>query len=406
MKKQILVLAVAATCFTACREDIPQLNRPEDWLFTDKAADEFEMYWSAMNHNYVFWDVDTTDWDEVYRTYKPKFEALDNDTLLSEEDKRVGAFELYKELTSTLVDGHYAILFNDGTSIYPSGERNKDKTTPVLWLKYTDEFLSVCRKRMKEPVFFEKTEADGETTEFLAASGLIEVNGGTVPYFFFSAFSLLENFAVYDDLVSLFGNFRANTLRPDVKGIIIDVRGNGGGDAREPGFILGYLADREFTFAYTRSKAGEGRLDYTPWTPFRVIPQEGAIGFTVPIIILADINSVSCSELITMGVKALPNGNGVSIGKTTHGGHGALILNAAYNGGQFTTLTFFNSQEYSQYVRWVYTSSEMTKTAFDGKVYEGKGLPPDIDVDLDIDRYMDGYDTQLERAIDYINSSN
>lgn len=404
MKKYILavLIAIIALSSTSCREDIPQLNRPEDWLFTGGYADEFEMYWSAMNHNYVFWDVDPTDWDEVHRIYKAKFEALDQDKESTEEEIHAKSFELYKELTSTLVDGHYTLVFNDYTAIIPSKKQKKADATPVLWKEYTDEFLTICDEQLKEPVFFGLQGKDGEI-EFLAVSGLIEVNGGTVPYFFFSEFSLLQYLSMYDNMALLFDNYLENIARPDVKGVIIDVRGNGGGDTRDLGLVLGNLSNREFTMAYTRSKAGEGRLDYTPWTPYQIKPMEDAVNITAPVVVLADVNSVSCAEFTTMGVKALPNGNGVFLGKTTHGGQGGLTMNARYNGGQFTTATIFNGLDLrSQYILWVYTSSEMTKTAFDGKIYEGKGLTPDIDVNLDINKYMNGSDTQLEQAISYI----
>jgi C-terminal processing protease CtpA/Prc len=195
--------------------------------------------------------------------------------------------------------------------------------------------------------------------------------------------------------------------RPDVKGIILDVRGNGGGDAREPGMILGGLTDKEMVMAYTKGKNGEGRLDYTPWIPFRVLPLSNATNITAPIVILTDINSVSCSELTTMGVRNLPNGNGIQIGKTTFGGNGSLTYNALKNGGQFSTVIMFNSLDPKyQQIKLVYTSSEMTKTAFDGKCYEGKGIPPNIDIALDINQYINGTDTQLERALQYIATGN
>jgi C-terminal processing protease CtpA/Prc len=47
----------------------------------------------------------------------------------------------------------------------------------------------------------------------------------------------------------------------------------------------------------------------------------------------------------------------------------------------------------------------MTRAAFDNKCYEGKGIPPDIDADLDTVAYQNGTDTQLECALQYITGS-
>jgi hypothetical protein len=37
----------------------------------------FTAFWSGMNSNYLFWDQESTNWDSVYRAYKPKFDSLD-----------------------------------------------------------------------------------------------------------------------------------------------------------------------------------------------------------------------------------------------------------------------------------------------------------------------------------------
>ena len=41
-----------------CRKDIPQLNRPEDYYISGSFTGTFEMFWSGMNHNYVFWEIE------------------------------------------------------------------------------------------------------------------------------------------------------------------------------------------------------------------------------------------------------------------------------------------------------------------------------------------------------------
>ncbi|XOD69675.1 MAG: hypothetical protein ACMUEM_03590 [Flavobacteriales bacterium AspAUS03] len=45
--------------------------------------DLFKYVWEGLNRNYVFWDIDLTDWDAVYRKYPPQFQrfsiGLEND---------------------------------------------------------------------------------------------------------------------------------------------------------------------------------------------------------------------------------------------------------------------------------------------------------------------------------------
>ena len=56
-----------------------------------------------------------------------------------------------------------------------------------------------------------------------------------------------------------------------------------------------------------------------------------------------------------------------------------------------------------------YYDSEQVCAMFslDNKCYEGVGVEPDIEVDFDVDLfYSTGYDTQLERALQYIETGN
>ena len=73
------------------------------------------------------------------------------------------------------------------------------------------------------------------------------------------------------------------------------------------------------------------------------------------------------------------------------GGHGPLTgnFNGTY-GGAFANKAFE-----------VYTSTSHTKN-IDGTIYEGIGLTPDIEALYNEEAFMQGNDTQLERAIQYI----
>ncbi len=91
---------------------------------------------------------------------------------------------------------------------------------------------------------------------------------------------------------------------PALKGIIIDLRGNGGGEISDLDLLVGQLTTSEYTFGYTRYKNGVNRLDYSPWAPAVVKPWVGgAVNVTVPIVVLADHLSVSMSEITTMAIK-------------------------------------------------------------------------------------------------------
>jgi C-terminal processing protease CtpA/Prc len=173
---------------------------------------------------------------------------------------------------------------------------------------------------------------------------------------------------------------------PSLKGLIIDLRGNTGGDLSDLNFLAGHLIDQPLHVGYTRSRSGNGRLDYTPWVDAVVTPVPGAKKLQMPVVVLADIFSASLAEIMTMALHTLPGAK--VIGETTRGATGAITANNVYNAGQFTVPGFLS----------VYSASAEFKY-LDGRVYEGKGFPPDVMVPFDMAALMAGEDPVLEKAI-------
>ncbi|MBQ7551395.1 MAG: hypothetical protein IJT04_07705, partial [Bacteroidales bacterium] len=64
-------MAVAFTILTACHKEPDNTTIETD-------VQQFEAVWNELNDTYVFWSVDTIDWDAVYNKYHPLFEEMDN----------------------------------------------------------------------------------------------------------------------------------------------------------------------------------------------------------------------------------------------------------------------------------------------------------------------------------------
>jgi len=167
-------------------------------------------------------------------------------------------------------------------------------------------------------------------------------------------------------------------------------------------FLVGSLISSPLSIGYTRSKSGNGRLDYTPWAPAMVTPKAGATAFTKPIVVLADGESVSMAELTTMALKQLPNTK--VVGDTTWGATGPLTDNSVFNAGSFSFGKVYSNIETgaSTYYGNTYTSSVMFKY-MDGKIYEGKGFPPDYTIKPTLQQVLVSNttvdDPQLDKAI-------
>jgi len=184
-------------------------------------------------------------------------------------------------------------------------------------------------------------------------------------------------------------------------GVIIDVRGNGGGLVSDFQFALGALLPRGgFTYGDVRFKRGTGRLDYSPLMPqvIGTLELDHAI-ITEPIVVLANCRSISMAEITSLSAKEVENAR--LIGKRTWGGLCTLTDNEEF------------SYNYSGHIGvkdqtpvFIYLPTLATFTR-DGKQLEGIGITPDIDVDLDEDLFtLTGKDTQLDRALQYIRTGN
>ena len=187
-----------------------------------------------------------------------------------------------------------------------------------------------------------------------------------------------------------------------LRGVIIDVRNNPGGMLNDYQYVLGsLLPSGGFEPALTRFKRGLGRYDFSPLSPARFQTlKDTHDAITEPIVVLCNCRSVSMAEMTSLGCKTLPNGT--LIGKTTHGGicglHGdpsAYTLDyAGIVGVQETTPVFL----------YIPTMVLMSK---EGQIFEGVGITPDITVDFDKSLFdLQGRDTQLERAMQFLNAGN
>ncbi len=192
---------------------------------------------------------------------------------------------------------------------------------------------------------------------------------------------------------------KAGTL----KGVIIDVRSNGGGFLNDSKFVLGALMPAGgFQDCNARLKRGSGRFDYSPLIP-QMMPTLESEHVTVnePVVVLCNCASVSMAEHTSYGAKLMKNGT--LIGTRTWGGFSALS-----DAGTYTN-------NYAGYVGvrgvtpvFCYIPQEVALTlegnTVEENIVEGHGIDPDIEVALDVATLDDGNgaDSQLDRAIQFI----
>lgn len=184
-----------------------------------------------------------------------------------------------------------------------------------------------------------------------------------------------------------------------LKGVIIDVRGNGGGYRDDHQYFLGaLLPEGGYKIGKTRTKNGVGRLDFAPLADL-ILPtmktQHEVIG-DVPIVVLANSKSVSAAEIISVAAKLIPNA--YVVGNQTFGGMNGL--NEGHPNYSETYASCVGIDYKTPFSLYIPSYTHF----YDGYgLLENKGVTPDFKVDFDPNAYLSTkHDTQLDRALEFI----
>ncbi len=418
MKKIIISLAAFVLLFSACRKEadyFPYIGE-DGKLAYSTYTEQFEYLWKVLSTGYVFWDVDTTNWDAAYNRFLPKFQELDR------RFEQVGYVptqelrDLYLQLVGGMRDHHMLFAVRN---LYPAPD---DPTSSIYISPYNIEipsrdyyFESSSDENARILSFLENIESQYSVEEHKSCVayepelGMTVVyhyilfnlpDGRKIPYLWQSSAGITPVMLQNGDGAQLLDRyFRAivETPRNKLAGIILDNRCNRGGYQDDLDYLIGNYLNQRTEIMKTRYKEGPGRLEHSVWTPYYIEPNKkyhrDITAENIPYVIICDINSVSMGEIEPMTIKAvLPTS--YTIGERTHGGTGPLqpasCINLNY-GGPFGDRSLASGH-------YVYTSS--FEAQIGGVVWEGIGHTPD-QIILRKD-YNGDLKPQLDAAIQYI----
>ena len=159
----------------------------------------------------------------------------------------------------------------------------------------------------------------------------------------------------------------------NLKGLIIDLRNNGGGIVEETLEIADYMLDKEDIILITKDKDGNEKIEKSKNKP----------NITVPIVVLVNENTASASEILAGALKE--NDKASIVGKTTYG-KGLIQELISLSDGSGLKIT---TEEY-------YTPNRNKINKIGVTPDKEVDLPEDIESSYNLERKDD---TQLQEAI-------
>ncbi len=394
MKKIRIFLVLL--CFVSV-ETFAQENPQQNDFEISKNLDVFVSVYKQLNDTYV----DNVNPGKLVKTaIDAMLESLDPYTVYIPESQ----IEDYRFMTTGQYGGVGAMIYKRGNYVFIS-EPYKDAPADKAGLKAGDKIVEIDGKSAKNKTIDDVStalkgqpgtlvtlliERDSTKKPFEKQLTREEIKVDNVPYY-----GMVSDNVGYINL----GEFKQNAAKEvrdafeklnankSLKGIILDLRGNGGGLLNEAVNIVNIFVDKGQLVCSTKGKIKDKNNVHKTQIP--------AVDIKIPLVVLVDDNSASASEIVTGAIQDLDRG--VIIGQRTFGkGLVQNIVPLSYNSQMKITIAkyYIPSGRCVQAIDYFHKDSEGKslkvpdsllkpfKTSKGRTVFEGRGIDPDIIMEL------------------------
>ncbi|CAG5074812.1 hypothetical protein DYBT9623_05500 [Dyadobacter sp. CECT 9623] len=301
----------------------------------DDPENNFETFWKIFDTHYAHFETRQVEWKKQYDAYRPKVNPA------TTQDQLLGIFN---EMTSPLKDGHVVISL---TGDLPASAKYSPffKEFPIKELQA--QFRQVTLDLLSKNGFGKMKKFKSEPYDIggycrSADFGYLQLNG-------FGGMPLDEFSRQLDEMVQEFA---------DVKGLVIDIRINGGGSPTYLQELTGRLTQVKRLVGYGRTRISKTKHEYSPWTPYYISPR-GDNQLIKPTVLLTSGSTISAGDHCALYLKELPYLK--LVGENTNGIFSPMLGKRLPNGWE---VALSNGQ-----------------TVNSRRVdYEGRGVPVDIEV--------------------------
>ncbi|MBZ0289868.1 MAG: S41 family peptidase, partial [Anaerolineae bacterium] len=273
-------------------------------------------------------------------------------------------FDVFEQMLTPLGDGHVSIS-TDSDSFSPN-------TLPD-WLEGADAVTFM--NYMMLPANYYLIDEPKLTANDLMIYGRLSKTVGYISILGFSGFSDSGD----DIAVIRQGMTDIRNAFAGVESIVIDIRFNGGGDDASAMYIAGHFTDEPQLVMH---KSVWSNQDFQPLMDVYVEPATDH-PFTGSVYLLTSRLTASAAETFAIAMHALPNVT--LVGEPTNGILSDMWFVVLPNG-------------------WLATLSNERYLAANGVLFEGVGIPPDVEVAMNARDFANNTDPVIEAALDIAQS--
>lgn len=272
-------ILLASFAFVACVDE-EELD--------DSPRGNLEALWKLMDEHYCFFSEKGVDWDAVHE----KYSAQVNDKMSGEQ-----LLEVMQNMLAELRDGHVNIYTSFNTARY--------------WAWYEDY-----------PKNYNDTLVDRYLgTDYKLAAGMkYRILDDNTGYLRMESFQNSVGDGNLDDMLYYMAS---------ADGLIIDIRGNGGGMLTTAEKIAARFTDHETLVGYMRHKTGKGHDSFSNPERQTIKPSKG-IRWHKPVVILTNREVYSAANEFVKYMLCFPHV--ITVGDKTGGGSGLPFNSSLPNG--------------------------------------------------------------------------
>ena len=256
---------------------------------SDTDQNNFDLLWRIFDERYCFFEEKKVDWEQIYLRYYPHKLMPDGTQ-----------FSRMASMLEELKDGHVTI--DNGTS---------SRTYSGWHTSYPENYSSSLIRQYRD---------SDRQNKYLNNDMTISVLPESIGYIRCPSFSDKFN---RDDLDNAMARLK------EVKGVIIDVRNNGGGLVSEAYMLASRFTREKTHVGYVRYKTGKGHNDFSEYFA-RYVEPDGAHPFYGKVAVITNRKVYSAANLFVSIMSNLPQVR--IIGDNTGGGGGVPISAELYNG--------------------------------------------------------------------------